>query len=555
MNDYSDQLSNIIKLHKEGNFKASIPILKKILENDNDNSELLKLLSFTELQVGNINDSIKTINKAISIKPNIAEYFLIRGFAHMKNEDFKMAIKDFQKSIDKDPNLKDAYFNAGVAYSKINDLQKSVNYYNKVLELDPNDSRAYTNLAYLEVDMNEYDSALIKINKSIKINNKNLNSYLLRGNINKDLKNFDEAMIDFDKVISDSKNSNNLSFYYEGLYNKSLLELLLGNYNKGWDLYESRFHIEEHQKFDQFKQKEIFDKIIKKKIPYLNKINNLKDSKILVTCEQGVGEHIIFLPLVSEAAKIAQSVTVLIDPRLIPLCQRSFKDISFLPLGTKDMQHDEYKNKLSMLKKINFDYQISAASLSKFFRKNVQDFKKTPKKFFEVNNKLRDNIKKELNINQNKKIVGISWRSFKSSLRYHKNIDLMELGLIFKNLKIELVNLQYGEVDDEINDFVKKTNIVIHKIKHDIKKDLDALTSLIDLCDLVISTDSVTVRLSGAINKESWLLIPNVSTFFYQLDTSNCLWSPCVKLYRQDKRADWTNILNNMRQDLIKRYN
>ena len=29
MNDYSVKLSNIIKLHKEGNFKASIPILKK----------------------------------------------------------------------------------------------------------------------------------------------------------------------------------------------------------------------------------------------------------------------------------------------------------------------------------------------------------------------------------------------------------------------------------------------------------------------------------------------------------------------------------------------
>lgn len=555
MNDYSDQLTNIIKLHKEGNFKASIPILKKFLENDNNNPELLKLLSFTELQVGNINESIKIINKAINIKPDIAEYYLIRGFSHMKNENFITAIKDFEKSIEKDSNLKDAYFNAGVAYSKINDLQKSIDYYNKVLELDPNDSRAYTNLAYLEVDMNEYDSALIKINKSIKINNKNLNLFLLRGNINKDLKNFDEAMSDFDKVISDSENSNNLSFYYEGLYNKSLLELLLGNYNEGWDLYENRFHIEEHQKFEQFKQKEIFDKIIKKKIPYLNKINNLKNSNILVTCEQGVGEHIIFLPLVLEAAKIAQSVTLLIDPRLIPLCQRSFKGISFLPLGSKNIQLDEYKNKLSMLKNINFDYQISVASLSRFFRKNLQDFKKTPKKFLEVNSGLRNNIKKELNINQNKKIVGISWRSFKSSLRYLKNIDLKELGLIFKDLKIELVNLQYGEVDDEINDFVKKTNIVIHKIKHDIKKDLDALTSLIDLCDLVISTDSVTVRLSGAINKETWLLIPNVSTFFYQLNTSNCLWSPCVKLYRQDKRADWTNILDDMRKDLIKRYN
>ena len=100
MNNYSDQLSNIIKLHKEGNFKASIPILKKILENDNNNTELLKLLSFTELQIGNINESIKIISKAISIKPDIAEYYLIRGFSHMKNEDFKTAIKDFEKSID-----------------------------------------------------------------------------------------------------------------------------------------------------------------------------------------------------------------------------------------------------------------------------------------------------------------------------------------------------------------------------------------------------------------------------------------------------------------------
>ena len=118
-----------------------------------------------------------------------------------------------------------------------------------------------------------------------------------------------------------------------------------------------------------------------------------------------------------------------------------------------------------------------------------------------------------------------------------------------------MVNLQYGNVDDEINNFVKETNIPIRKIKYDLTKDLDALTSLIDLCDLVVSTDSVTVKLSGAINKETWLLIPNVSTFYYQLNSTNCLWFPSIKLYRQDKRASWTNILSSMRQDLIKRYN
>ena len=55
MKNYSDQLTNVIQLHREGNFKSSIPILKKILENDKNNTELLKILSFAELQIGNIN--------------------------------------------------------------------------------------------------------------------------------------------------------------------------------------------------------------------------------------------------------------------------------------------------------------------------------------------------------------------------------------------------------------------------------------------------------------------------------------------------------------------
>ncbi len=555
MNDYSDQLSNIIQLHKDGKFKESIPLLKKILKNNNNNTELLKISSFTELQVGNIDTSIKIINKAISIKPDVAEYYLIRGFSFMKNQDYFSALKDFEEVISKNQNLKDAYLNAGVAYSKINELKKSANYFKKVIELDPNDSRGYTNLAYVKVEMNDYESALEEVNKSIKIDKKNLNLYLLRGNIKKELGKFNDAMLDFDKVIFDSKKLNESNFYYQGLYNKSLLELLLGNFKEGWDLYENRFHIDQHRQFEQFKQKEIFDEIIKKKIPYLEKVDNLKDSKILIICEQGVGEHVIFLPLITEAAKIAKSITLLIDSRLIPLCQRSFKNIVFLPLGNNRISDNEYKNKVSILKKTSFDYQISIASLSKFFRKNIQDFKKTPKKFLNINEDLKKDIKKELSIYQNKKFIGISWRSFRSSFQYLKNIDLKELGLIFKDLNIELINLQYGEVNDEISDFVKETNIPIRKIKYDIKNNLDALTSLIDLCDLVISTDSVTVRLSGAINKETWLLIPSVSTFFYLQDRSNCVWSPCVKLYRQDKRTNWSNILNNMRQDLIKRYN
>ena len=118
-----------------------------------------------------------------------------------------------------------------------------------------------------------------------------------------------------------------------------------------------------------------------------------------------------------------------------------------------------------------------------------------------------------------------------------------------------MVNLQYGDVQSEINEFIKKTNIPIIQVKSlDNREDLDGLVALIDLCDLIVSTDNVTIQLSGSINKETWALIPHVPHFFYQLNRSDCIWYPSITLYRQQKRADWTGILAKMKKELIKRY-
>ena len=44
---------------------------------------------------------------------------------------------------------------------------------------------------------------------------------------------------------------------------------------------------------------------------------------------------------------------------------------------------------------------------------------------------------------------------FKSSNMENKNLNLRDFGKIFKDLDIVLVNLQYGDVEDEIREFDK----------------------------------------------------------------------------------------------------
>lgn len=554
MRNNLNEINEVIKLHKSGEFEKANLLLFKILKENKNNSEIYKLIAVTELQLGNNDKAIMNINKAIQLNDKSAEYFLIRGFSNMKLKNYKVAIEDFEKCIEINPNLSDAYLNIGVSLSELKDLEKSLDFFSKVIKQNPNDYRAHMNKAYIKAELNDVEGALIDVNNSISVKDDNLNSYLLRGNFYKDLSDFKNSMKDYDKVISESKNRNNKDFFYDASYNKALLNLLQGHFKDGWELYENRFNTKQHTTFQKFKESVIFNKKISQKIPFLNNLEQIKNNNLLVISEQGIGEHIIYLPLVLEASKIANSVTMLIEPRLIALCKRSFKNINFIPFGTTHSGDfslfDEKK-----FNETNYDYQVAVASLPKFFRSDKKDFKNTPKGFFKVDLGLKKQIFNELNLPKNKKIVGISWKSFNSQWYYFKNIELKQLGKIFDKLNISLVNLQYGDVQKEINEFVKKTNIPIIQVKSlDNREDLDGLVALIDLCDLIVSTDNVTIQLSGSINKETWALIPHVPHFFYQLNRSDCIWYPSITLYRQQKRADWTGILTKMKKELIKRY-
>ena len=103
--------------------------------------------------------------------------------------------------------------------------------------------------------------------------------------------------------------------------------------------------------------------------------------------------------------------------------------------------------------------------------------------------------------------IGISWRSFKTRYKT-KSIQLSDMARIFSGLDIVLVNLQYGDVDDEIREFKEETGIeVVQCTSVDNREDLDGLAALIEVCDLVISISNVTVHMAGALAKETWVLL------------------------------------------------
>ena len=134
-------------------------------------------------------------------------------------------------------------------------------------------------------------------------------------------------------------------------------------------------------------------------------------------------------------------------------------------------------------------------------------------------------------------------------------MDLEQFGRMFEGLDIVLLNLQYGDVGEEIREFTEETGIkVLQCSSVNLKEDLDGLGALIELCDLVVSTSNVTIHMAGALGKDSWVLLPFAASFWWLIERTDSLWYPTVKLYRQKSLQDWSEILKVVRSDLDQRF-
>ena len=128
---------------------------------------------------------------------------------------------------------------------------------------------------------------------------------------------------------------------------------------------------------------------------------------------------------------------------------------------------------------------------------------------------------------------------------------MRDMERIFSGLDVVLVNLQYGDVEDEIREFKKETGIeVVQCSSVDNREDLDGLAALIEVCDLVVSIPNVTVHLAGSLAKETWVMLPYVANFWWLLERKDSIWYPTLTLYRQQKLNDWDSVYSSLRKDM-----
>ncbi len=79
----------------------------------------------------------------------------------------------------------------------------------------------------------------------------------------------------------------------------------------------------------------------------------------------------------------------------------------------------------------------------------------------------------------------------------------------------------------------------------------DNTAALINNLDLVITLDTSIAHLSGALGKETWILLPYVADFRWLINREDSPWYSAVKLFRQTKINNWDEIISIVKNKLI----
>ena len=145
--------------------------------------------------------------------------------------------------------------------------------------------------------------------------------------------------------------------------------------------------------------------------------------------------------------------------------------------------------------------------------------------------------------------VGVVWASNpdNKSMYRHKSLQLTLLMPLFERLLdldlIELHSLQFGDDAEQIAPWRHRSDI--HEWNHTLT-DFSDTAALLQQLDLVITVDTAVAHLSGALNKPTWVLLPQNADFRWLRRRNDSPWYPSMRLFRQKTHGDWQSVADQL---------
>ncbi len=467
-------------------------------------------------------DALVNYERAIRLNPEYVGAWNNKGVTLNELKLYEDALKHYDRALQLNPEYVEALVNKGITLNELKLYEDALKHYDRALQLNPEYVEALVNKGITLNELKLYEDALKHYDRALQLNPEYVEAWLNKGVTLNELKLNEDALKHYDRALQLRPE------YAEAEYYSGLTSLFLKQFNVGWRKYESRLKNKNFINFE-FPIDINFVPIWKGEVTCQH---------LLIISEQGLGDEIFYSYFLKYLISRVEKITVVTDMRLIPIFSRSFPEIKFIKKG-EALDIDLY------------DYQIAIASLPKILEFESLLSKSSRQPFLIDNNELTEKIKKS-EMFYEKQSCGISWRSSNKKIGLSKSISLSDLKNVFEIPNAKFINLQYGDVAGELQEFGSLSGAKINSvIDVDVFSNIDGLLSIIKACDWVITTSNVTAHLAGAIGKKTFLLLPySKGRIWYWHDERVSTWYPCINQYYQDQNLSWSSAIQEISKRL-----
>ncbi len=478
-------------LHAEGRLEEAADQYRSLLRIESQQVAAHVNLGSLLEESGDLSGAEASYRAALGVQPNSSEAMYNLGKLLQGQDKPGVAAEWYRKALEVQPDLAPAHNNLGIVLLEEDAIEAASRHFKRAIECDPAQIEAHRNLAKSLRELGQPDRALDVLNKLIA----------------------------------------RVPELAEAHWDRALLWLLSGDFERGWPEYEWRWEGEglRRRRFPQ----PLWDG------------SDLHGRTVLIYAEQGVGDEVMFASCFGDVMAQAGQVVIDCDPRLAPLFSRSFP--AAIVHGGPQTDENGWLDKVP-----HIDTQAAAGTSPGFLRPSLRGFPQHDGYLIPDRHLVEKWRDRYTSLGSGTKI-GISWRGGHVSQARKRSTRLEQWEALIGVDDAVFVNLQYGSRAREIDEFRQRYGLAINDWSDvDPLRDLDDFAAQIAALDLVISVDNSTVHLAGALGVPAWVLQPFAPDWRWLLGVEDSYWYPSVRQFRQSVRGDWAGVLHAAREALVR---
>ncbi len=480
-----------LRFTKEGRHAEAIDCYQQALAAAPADPHVLFALGNTAKALGMPKPAEIFFRQVLAIAPERVEALMNLANLLRANGQPASARALLEPALDRNPESAEIWLTLGSTLREMGDADAAEAHYRKALDLKPNSATALANLADMLAQKGDHAAAFPLYGRAIRNAPDNAQVRL----------------------------------------NRAILHLLAGNLKQGWQDYAARL-------------------AIPGKAPHYDhglpawKGGSLNGKRLLVTAEQGVGDQLMFASMIRDLAARANaeggSIVLECEPRLAPLFERSFDDVT-VHASRMENRGDAVHAQYSWLKSVGgADIAVEMGTLPLHLRDEIAKFPKS-NTFLDADEIEVLNWQRTLSSVAEGPFIGVCWRSGKLTSGRALNFARLEQWATFiRAMPGTPVCVQYDATGNEIEmlgELSGKTVVVPAGI--DQKQELDRACALMSALDAVVSAPTAVSWLSAGAGVPTYKLQRDAGWTSFGCDYEP--FAPAARCIVPDMMDDWAD--------------